>query len=114
MTATSSRVAAYATIGLGVSQALMPRQAGQVFGLGTISDDTTLWLGRLLGVANSGLGAAALNPELRVAMRPYTLGMLGANAAVTAAAGATGKIPARTALSVLAFVAAVVPGVLAD
>ena len=114
MTLASSRLAAISTIGLGASQALAPRQAGRVFGLGDVSDETTLWLGRLLGVANTGLGAAALRPELRTAMRPYTLGMLGANAAVTAAAGATGKIPARTALSVLAFVAALVPGILAD
>src|ERR1700761_4003719 len=114
MSESASKLAAYATIGLGVSQALVPRRAGQVFGLGVISDDTTLWLARLLGVANSGLGAAALNPELRTAMRPYSLGMLGANAAVTAVAGATGKIPARTAMSVLAFVAALVPGILAE
>jgi len=111
---TAKNISSYATIALGASQALTPQQAGKVFGMGEITDGSTLWLARLLGLANIGLGLAALNPASRDALRPQTVGLLGANAAVTVAAAARGQIPARTAVSVLAFVAALLPGVLAE
>ena len=106
------RATAMATIGLGAAQLLSPRQSGKVFGLGDIDDGRTLWLGRLLGCANIALGSAALNPTTRAAMRPQTIGMLGAEAAVTAAAGISGAIPRRAAVAVLGFIGALVPGVL--
>jgi hypothetical protein len=107
------RAAAMATIGLGASQLLTPRTAGKAFGLGDINDGTTLWLARLLGCANIALGTAGLNPASRSALRPQTLGLLGAEAAVTAAAGMRGTIPRRTAFAVLGFMGALVPGTLA-
>lgn len=113
MSDTTKNFSSYATIALGVSQAVTPRQAGKAFGLGDLADGNTVWLARLLGLANIGLGAAALNPATRAALRPQTVGLLGANAAVTVAAAARREIPARTALSVLAFVAALLPGALA-
>ena len=106
------RAAAMATIGLGASQLLTPRIAGKAFGLGDISDGTTLWLARLLGCANIAIGAAGLNPASRAAIRAQTLGLLGAEAAVTAAAGVNGTIPRRTAVAVLGFMGALVPGLL--
>jgi len=98
------RAAALATIGLGLSQALTPRTAGRAFGLGEIEDDTSVWLARLLGAANVAFGAMGLDPKIREASRRHTLGLLGANAAVTAVAAAQGSIPKRTAVSVLGFV----------
>lgn len=112
MSEAAQRATAYATIALGASQALTPRTAGKMFGLGDIEDGTTLWLARMLGIANIGLGAAALNPAARDALRPQTVGLLAADAAATVVAAATGRIPVRTAVSVLVFVAALVPGVL--
>lgn len=112
MSETAKNFSGYATIALGASQVLTPRQAGKVFGMGDISDGNTLWLARLLGVANIALGAAALNPAARQALRPQTVGVLAANAAVTVAAAAHGQIPRRTAVSVVAFVAALLPGAL--
>ena len=100
------RAASMATIGLGLSQALTPRTAGRAFGLGEIEDDTSIWLARLLGAANVTIGAMGLNPKIRDEARTHSLGLLGANAAMTTVAAAQGRIPKRTAVSVLAFIAA--------
>ena len=106
-------VTGYATIALGASQALTPRQAAKTFGMGDINDGNTIWLARLLGAANIAVGTAALNPATRDALRPQTLALLGANAAITATAAAKGQITPRTAASVLTFIAALLPGTLA-
>jgi hypothetical protein len=114
MSEAAQRATAYATIALGTSQALIPRQAGVAFGMGDIDDPRTLWLARLLGIANVGLGLANLNPATRRALRPQTIGILAADAAFTAVAGIRRELPVCTALSVIGFVAALVPGVLGD
>src|SRR4051794_8004812 len=98
------RAAAVATIGLGLSQALTPRAAGRAFGLGDLENDTSVWLARLLGAANVAIGAMGLDPKIREASRAHSLGLLGANATVTAVAAAQGRIPKRTAVSVLGFI----------
>ena len=100
------KVAGYATIGLGLSQALTPRTAGKLFGLGEL-DGHAAWLTRMLGVAHVAVGSLALAPETRYATRTATRGLLAADAAVTVAAASSGSLPKRTAAMVLAFVAAV-------
>ncbi len=64
------KAAALATIGLGLSQSLIPQQAGQAFGLGMVTDGSTLWLARLVGVANVTTGSWRHNDSVRTQVRP--------------------------------------------
>lgn len=104
MNVTIPTAAALATMGLGASQALAPQQAGQVFGLGPLTDGPTLWLARLLGVANMSIGSIALDESARRQVRPQQLGLLAGNAVVTGLAMAQGNITKRTGVSVLGFI----------
>jgi hypothetical protein len=103
----------YATLALGAAQALTPQLAARAFGLDPLDGDAE-WLGRLLGIANLTLGALFLEDEVLERSKAQRLVLLGANAGVTALAAAKGAIPKRTAVSVLAFVAALLPANLAD
>jgi hypothetical protein len=105
MKVTPSTAAAAATVGLGLSQALVPKQAGQVFGLGEITDGRTIWLARMLGVANITLGSLGLDESIGRKVRPQQIGLLAGNAAVTGLAVAKGNINKRTGASVLGFIA---------
>lgn len=105
--------AGYATMALGALQAFTPQLAASAFGLEPL-DGETEWLGRLLGVANLTLGSLFLTEAVQEQSRTQRLALLGANAGVTVLAAAKGAIPKRTALSVLAFAAALVPGAIAD
>ena len=96
-------LAAYATIGLGATQLLAPQTAAKVFGLERL-DEQTVWLTRLLGSSYLSIGAMALDPDIRDRSKAITMGSLAASGAVTALAAAGGKVPARTAVMVLAFV----------
>jgi hypothetical protein len=105
--------AGYATMALGAAQAFTPQLAASAFGLEPL-DGEAEWLARLLGLANLTLGALFLNESVQEQSRAYRLALLGANAGVTVLAAAKGAIPKRTALSVVAFVAALVPAAAAD
>lgn len=104
MKANVSTAAALATVGLGLSQALVPKQAGQVFGLGELTDGSTIWLARLLGVANITLGSLGLDESLGRQVRPQQIGLLAGNAAITSLAVAQGNISKRAGASVLGFI----------
>jgi hypothetical protein len=97
----------YATIGLGLSQALVPQTAAKVFGLDEL-DGQGRWLARLLGTANVALGTMALDPDLREKTQVITYGVLAGNAAVTLGGAASGSLRKRTAVMVLAFLGALV------
>jgi hypothetical protein len=104
MKANASTAAALATVGLGLSQALVPKQAGRVFGLGELTDGPTIWLARLLGVSNITFGSMGLDESLGRRVRPQQIGLLVGNAAVTGVAVAKGDISKRAGATVLAFV----------
>lgn len=99
-----AKTAALSTMGLGLSQALVPQQAGQVFGLGRVTDGSTLWLARLVGVANVTIGSLLMNDAVRKKVRPQQVFLLSANAAVTTMAMTQGQISKRTGASVLGFI----------
>ena len=105
--------AGYATMALGAAQAFVPQLAATAFGLEPLEDQAE-WLGRLLGVANLALGALFLNDAVQEVSRNQRMALLAGNAGVTVLAAAKGAIPKRTAISVLAFVAALVPGAVAE
>lgn len=105
--------AGYATLALGAAQAFTPQLAARAFGLDPL-DGEGEWLARLLGVANLTLGSLFLEDDVLEHSKAQRLVLLGANAGVTLLAAAKGAIPKRTAISVLAFVAALVPANLAD
>lgn len=108
----ASKAAAWATIALGAGQAFAPGPTARAFGLQPLDGEST-WLAALLGVSNMTLGSMLLG-DARSQTRTQRLGLLAGNAAVTALAAGRGGIDKRTAASVLAFVAALVPGAVAD
>ena len=94
----------WATIGLGLGQALAPQTTARAFGMDTLDAQGT-WLARLLGTANIALGSMTLDEDLRGPTRKALNGVLVGNAVATVAGAASGAIPKRTAVLVLAFIA---------
>jgi hypothetical protein len=94
-----------AIMALGAAQALTPQAAAKAFGMRPL-DPQGVWLARLLGCSNLGLGSLSLNPETRAATGTMLDAILAAEAVVTVAATVSGTLPKRTGVMVLGFLGA--------
>lgn len=100
------KAAGMAVTALGAAQLLATQTTARAFGLGAL-DAQSVWLARLLGATNIGLGLVAVDERSRQAAQSATRIVLAANAAATVLGARSGAISKRTAALVLAFVGAV-------
>jgi hypothetical protein len=103
--ADSQLLGGVATMALGAAQALTPQATARAFGMRPL-DPQGVWLARLLGCSNLGLGSLSLDRETRNSTSTMQQAVMAAEAVATVAATASGVLPKRTGVMVLGFLGA--------